>query len=286
MDLITAAPHSKAVIVLVHGMQEYSNRYQAFCNYLNDHGYSTIRYDLIGHGQHLPAKLKGYFGFKGWHNFITQLHHYVRLAHTRFPGQRVILFGHSMGTIIIRSYLQKYSDFDGLILSGAPFYNPLWAAGKMLSAGIVRIKGARSKSRLLDKLTTGGFIKSIPHPRTKLDWLSHNPKNVQKYADDPDCGFSFTSQGYNDLYEGMREVGHLRHFRSQHPVPILFLTGRDDPCAGNKGQVQETLKTLVKAGYHDLTKHRYPRMRHEILFEDKSMVVKHDIVDWLDHKFA
>ncbi|HJA24370.1 MAG TPA: lysophospholipase [Candidatus Limosilactobacillus intestinavium] len=284
MESITRAPHSKAVIVLVHGMQEHSNRYQAFCDYLAQHGYSSVRYDLIGHGQNLPAQLKGYFGFKGWHNFIFQLHKYVQLAHREFPDQPVILFGHSMGTIIIRSYIQKYDDFDGMILSGTPFYNPLWVFGKLISSGIVMAKGAKSKSRLLDKLTTGQFIKKIPHPKTNLDWLSHNSKDVQSYIDDPDCGFSFTSQGYNDLYEGMREVGHLRYFHSNHPVPVLFLNGRDDPCAGKKSQVQSSLNMLVKAGYHDMTHHSYPQMRHEILFERDATVVMNDIVNWLERK--
>lgn len=285
MDVITKASHSKAVIVLVHGMQEYSNRYQPFCEYLAKHGYSSIRYDLIGHGQHLPANLKGYFGFKGWHNFVSQLHRYVQKAHADFPDQPVILFGHSMGTIIIRSYLQKYDDFDGMILSGVPFYNPLWIFGKALSSMIVRVRGEKSKSHLLDKLTTGSFIKDIPHPKTKLDWLSHNDKDVKDYISDPDCGFSFTSQGYNDLYEGMREVGHLRFFHSQHPVPILFLNGQDDPCAGKKFQVRASIKALRQAGYHDLIHHVYPKMRHEILAERDASVVMHDIVTWLDRKF-
>lgn len=284
MDAITRAPHSKAVIVLVHGMQEHSNRYQAFCDYLADHGYSSIRYDLIGHGQHLPDQLKGYFGFKGWHNFLTQLHKYVQLAHSEFKDQPVILFGHSMGTIIIRSYIQQYDDFDGMILSGVPFYNPLWVFGKLLSSEIVWFKGAKSKSPLLDKLTTGQFIKNIPHPKTKLDWLSHNPNDVQSYIKDPDCGFSFTSQGYNDLYEGMREVGHLRSFRTHHPVPVLFLNGHDDPCAGKASQVKASITTLINAGYRDLTHHSYPQMRHEILFERDSSIVMNDIVKWLDQK--
>ena len=285
MNSITRAPHSKAVVVLVHGMQEYSGRYQNFCEYLAKHGYSSIRYDLLGHSRQLAAQLKGYFGFKGWHNFVSQLHNYVREAHTQFQGQPVILFGHSMGTIIIRSYLQKYDDFDGIILSGAPFYNPLWALGKLISSGIVLVKGQKSKSRLLDKLTTGSFIKSIPHPRTPLDWLSHNRKDVQSYIADPDCGFSFSSQGYNDLYEGMREIGHLRFFHSHHPVPVLFLNGRDDPCAGNPSQLKKTIQALLRAGYKDRTHHSYPHMRHEILFEKKSQMVMGDIVSCLDRKF-
>lgn len=284
--MISEAPQAKAVVILVHGMQEYSERYADFCKYLNGCGYSTLRYDLLGHGKELPAAERGYFGQSGWQNLVHQLHQYVQQAHVRFLGQRVMLFGHSMGTIVIRSYLQHYHDFDGMILTGVPYYNPLWRGGKLLSKIVIQWKGPRHISPLLTKLTIGGFNRKISHPLTDVDWLSYNRLNVQAYIHDAACGHPFTSQGYHDLYEGMRELGKLRHFTSPHPVPILFLNGADDPCAGNMAQVKQTAHVLQNAGYHDLTFKRYQNMRHEILFEANAMVVKQDIVNWLDQNCA
>lgn len=286
MKLINRVPHSKAVVILVHGMQEYSDRYQDFCEYLASKGYSTIRYDLLGHGKKLAAKSRGYFGIHGWQNLLDQLHHYVQLAHKEFKGQRVILFGHSMGTIIIRSYLQHYHDFDGMILSGVPYYNPLWRMGKVLSKALMAIKGAHHHSRLLNKLTTGGFNQKIKHPKTAFDWLSHNQKDVHDYIKDRACGFPFTNRGYHDLYDGMKELGNLRHFRSKRSVPVLFMNGEDDPCAGSKSQVRDSYQMLKHAGYSDLTLKVYHQMRHEILFEKDAMKVQQDVVNWLDQKFT
>lgn len=283
--LISKVPHSKAVVVLVHGMQEYSDRYANFCKYLTSQGYSCIRYDLLGHGKKLPPKERGYFGKNGWNQLIQQLHQQVQQAHLRFPNQKVILFGHSMGTIIIRSYLQCYQDFDGMILSGVPYYNPLWRVGKLLSKAIISFKGSHNTSRLLTKLTTGGFNKKISHPLTKFDWLCHNQVDVRSYIRDVACGFPFTNQGYSDLYDGMGKLGKLRHFTSKHPVPILFLNGADDPCAGNKSQVKSSFEMLRNAGYRDATLKIYQKMRHEILFEKDASEVKQDIVNWLDQRF-
>lgn len=284
--MISEAPHSKAVIILVHGMQEYSDRYKGFCDYLKTKGYSTIRYDLLGHGKNLSPKKRGYFGRNGWQNLLDQLHQYVQQAHSQFAGQKVILFGHSMGTIIIRSYLQHYHDFDGMILSGVPYYNPLWRAGKLLSRFIISVKGSRGTSNLLTKLTTGGFNKKIKHPLTKFDWLCHNPADVKAYIKDKACGFPFTNRGYSDLYDGMGELEKLKHFRSEHPVPALFLNGKDDPCAGNRSQVKDSFNALKNAGYRDLTLKVYQHMRHEILFEKNARIVERDIVNWLNQKFA
>ncbi len=284
--MITEVPGSKAVIVLVHGMQEYSDRYKKFCDYLNQHGYSTIRYDLLGHGKKLPLHLHGYFGRHGWQNLINQLHEQVQLAHSRFKNQQVILFGHSMGTIIIRSYLQHYHDFDGVILSGVPYYNPLWRVGKLLSKTLSAVKGAKNTSPLLTKLTTGGFNQKIDHPHTDFDWLSHNVKDVRAYIKDKYCGIPFTNAGYSALYDGMKELGRLRQFHSKHAVPLLFLNGQDDPCAGNEQQRQTSLNTLKHAGYRNITAKTYQHMRHEILFEEEAHLVQEDIVDWLKKHFA
>lgn len=284
--MILEAPHSKAVVILVHGMQEYSDRYADFCQYLTSQGYSCVRYDLLGHGKKLSASERGYFGNDGWQKLLQQLHRHVQQAHSQFPGQKVILFGHSMGTIIIRTYLQDYQDFDGIILSGVPYYNPLWRAGKLVSKAMIHFQGAHHHSRLLTKLTTGGFNKKISHPLTHFDWLSHNHLNVQSYINDKACGWPFTNQGYSDLYDGMGQLGKLRHFTSQHPVPVLFLSGADDPCAGGKSRVTNSFRMIKNAGYRDATLKVYPKMRHEILFEGHALAVKQDIVQWLNQRFA
>lgn len=284
--MINRATHSKAVVVLVHGMQEYGDRYRDFCDYLKTNDYSSIRYDLLGHGQKISPRARGYFGIHGWENLLDQLHQYVQQAHDQFANQKVILFGHSMGTIIIRSYLQHYHDFDGMIMSGVPFYNPMWRAGKLISKAIIAVKGPRRTSSLLTKLTTGGYNKKIKHPLTDFDWLCHNQADVRAYIKDRACGFPFTNQGYSDLYDGMKELGKLKHFRSQRPVPVLFVNGRDDPCSGTNSQIATSLDALRRAGFHDLTSKVYQGMRHEILFEKKGAIVEADIVKWLDQRFA
>ena len=57
---------------------------------------------------------------------------------------------------------------------------------------------------MLDNIATGGFNKVITDPRTPLDWLSYETSNVDAYIADPLCGFSFTNQGYLDLFKGMK----------------------------------------------------------------------------------
>lgn len=170
-------------------------------------------------------------------------------------------------------------------MTGSPYYNSLWRLGKILSKVIISTQGPHNTSGLLSKLTTSGFNKNIKEPRTDFDCLCYNRADVQAYIQDAGCGFPFTNQGYSDPYDGIGELGQLKHFTSRHPVPALLLSGKDDPCAGNSKQVSDSVNTLKNAGYQDLTAKTYPHMRHEILFEENKDLVEKDIVHWLDRKF-
>ena len=87
----------KAVVFVVHGMQEYQKRYEGFAKYLNSRGIACITYDLPGHGLDCPKEDLGYFGDKdGWSNLVESAVEIAKMAHKEFPDTPVIYFGHSM----------------------------------------------------------------------------------------------------------------------------------------------------------------------------------------------
>ena len=53
----------------------------------------------------------------------------------RYPGKKLCLIGHSMGSLVSLSCLKQYSEaFDALLLSGCPAPNP--AAGPGMALGV------------------------------------------------------------------------------------------------------------------------------------------------------
>ena len=52
---IYEAEKPKAVIKVIHGMQEYQDRYRMFAEYLQVAGYTVVTADLRGHGPNAPA---------------------------------------------------------------------------------------------------------------------------------------------------------------------------------------------------------------------------------------
>lgn len=278
----------EAVVFTVHGMQEHKERYEALARYLNTQNIACITYDLPGHGETAgDEENKGWFGEKdGWKNLVESAVDIAVLAQREFPGKPVIFFGHSMGTMIGRAFLETYDGLiDGMILSGAPCYNPGCIFGKATAQLIGKAKGKKGHSRLLDVMATGSFNKAIEHPRTDLDWLSYNEKNVDDYIADEWCGFPFTIQGYADLFELMIRMNDVSLYRCTKPdLPILFFAGEDDPCTGGDKGFRNSVETIEKAGYQNVESRQYPHMRHETLHEDDAETVMKDTADWIREK--
>jgi alpha-beta hydrolase superfamily lysophospholipase len=105
----------------------------------------------------------------------------------------------------------------------------------LAAAKIERMRqGARGKTKLLSFLSFGSFNKGF-EGRTPFDWLSRDPDAVDRYVDDPRCGFECTDQLWIDLLEALLDNGrperltmplrsHNSYRRVRHPaihVPCL-----------------------------------------------------------------
>jgi len=278
----------KAALFVVHGMQEHKERYESFAKYMNGRGYGVVLYDLPGHGQSLLDDTDGWFGEEnGWDTLVGSAVEMEMRTRKEFPGVPVIYFGHSMGTMVGRTFLQKYDRMiDGIILSGLPASNGAAGAGKTLAKTVIKAKGKKYRSGLLTAMAVGGFAKSVKDARTPLDWLSYNEDNVDAYMQDPLCGRPFTAQGYYDLFDGMVRMSDLTAFLVTSPdLPVLLFAGEDDPCIGGEKGWKDTVDRFGKLGYTDVTSHLFTGMRHETMNEKNGQDVMAYAADWLDAHF-
>ena len=121
----------KGLVQFAHGMAEHKERYLPFMQFLADHGYACLINDHRGHGASVksPDDL-GYFYAGGAAALVADLHQLTLWFRQRYPGPKLILFGHSMGSLAVRVYRQKYDgDIDGLVVCGSPGANPAAGAG-------------------------------------------------------------------------------------------------------------------------------------------------------------
>ena len=277
----TAEP--KAVVKIIHGMEEHQGRYRAFAEYLQAAGYAVVTADLRGHGKTAPT-LSHIAGWDGHVLLLDDEDVILDEIHKRWPGAPVDIVAHSMGSIIARAWLQTQSrGLHKVVLSGYPNPNSAAGAGILLTDVLSSFKGGKKHSKLVDGMVLGPFSKAIPDAKSPLDWLSYNAENVKRYEEDPLCGVPFTLGSYNALFRMIDLMNKPENYRDvRKDLPILLISGREDPCTGGEKGRQDSLEILQKAGFSELTVVTLDGMRHEILNENRRDEVCRDIIEFLD----
>ncbi|MBO4470754.1 MAG: alpha/beta hydrolase [Clostridia bacterium] len=277
----TEAP--KAIVKFIHGMEEYQDRYEPFAEYLQAAGYTVVTADLRGHGKNAPI-LSHIADKEGHLRLLEDEEAILDEIHGRWPGMPVILFGHSMGTIIARAFLQKHSgEFHKVALSGYPNPNGAAGAGILLTDVIASVKGGKGYSKLVDGMVLGPFAKAVPKAVTPQDWLSVNRENVQRYIADPLCGVRFTLGSYNALFHLIRMMDSPEQYETvRKDLPILLISGKEDPCTGGEKGRADSENRLRRAGFRNLEIITLDGMRHEILNETGRENVFRRILEFMD----
>ena len=83
----------------------------------------------------------------------------------------------------------------------------------------------------------------------------------------------------------MKRAYDVKHWKCTRPeMPVLFISGAEDPCLGSVRQFASAVKNMRSAGYRDVKGKLYQGMRHEILNEKDKEKVYHDIAVYMKKK--
>ena len=262
---------AKAHVVIAHGMSEHIGRYDRFARALNDAGYSVSGLDHRGHGRTGDVTGKGKVGPGAADALIEDLHQVVEDA-----PRPVVLFGHSMGSMIGQAYLTRHGDaIDACVLSGCP---GVLEGSEEIAAGLKEAAEGGMADEPADLLSANneGF-----EGRTSYDWLSRDPAEVDKYVADPYCGSNnpmtyaflaglFAQAAPSTSPEAIANI--------PTDLPVLFITGSRDPVAGGT----KVLEQRLRGNGNDVTALWYEDARHELLNETNRDDVTKDVINWLD----
>lgn len=272
----------KAWVHINHGMSEHALRYDDFAQQLVKAGYAVVAHNHRGHGNSKTTQLGSYAEHDGWGKVLADLNE-VRTALCD-PALPFYLFGHSMGSFIVQSYLCHYDNpIDGLILSGSNRQPVnLSYIGKLIAQFEKFRLGQNESSALMQFLSFGSFNQSCKPCRTEYDWLSRDPAQVDKYIADPLCGFACSTGLWHDLLFALVQLFKKDSLvKIQANLPILMLGGTNDPV-GMMGKGLPKLASAYKsAGQNNVSMKLYPNARHEILNEVNKKEVIADIIYWL-----
>ncbi len=275
------------VVQLVHGMTEHIARYRHFAEFLSDAGYIVVGNDHLGHGKTSENGGKdGYFGRKGSHLFV--LRDIVKLMEqtkSLYGDLPYFIFGHSMGSFFTRvlCYTYKSKMPTGVIISGTGGPNSSIKSALFMSDVFRILRGQYGYSKMLNNLAFKGFNLGIKEPRTDLDWLTRDESVVDIYIKDKKCMFKFTTSALHELFS--------IHYKANEPslvmrtpkdLPMLFISGTEDPVGLYGVGVAEAFELYQKAEIKDLTLRLYPDARHELINETNKDEVFAQLLTWLN----
>ena len=279
----------RAVVQIAHGIAEHIDRYRPFMEFLADNGFVAAGNDHLGHGKSIRVpEEQGFFAEKdGWWRVVDDMDKLHDIMSKEYPELPYVLFGHSMGSFLTRTYLIKHPDkYDGVILSGTGHQSPALVLGGNAAASVMaKLNGAMGNGTKLDSLAFGTYLNKIENPRTKFDWLSRDTEQVDKYIADPLCGFVGKIGLYRDMMQGIKFITNKKNIaQMSKEKPVYFMSGDGDPVGDYGKGVEREYKDFCDAGLHDVFMRLYPGGRHEMLNETNKEQVYQDILNWLNEK--
>lgn len=279
----------KAVLLLVHGSVEHAARYKRFANYLSSQGIAVIAHDMRGHGE--TTKLNGQIAYleeNGWLKIKEDLRELKELVCNEYPQKPLFIFGHSMGSILVRDFIGSYGrGLCGAICMGTTYGQPGLAKFSLLLVDLVLMfKKSETISPKLNNTIYGKFNSEMENPKTEVDFLSRDEAEVQKYINDVYCGSTVTINYAQQLAKGSLLASKPQTF-SQTPkdLPILLVSGSKDPVGGkNMVGVKKVLQAFKKVGKNNVEMKIYEGARHELLNETNRKEISRYLLAWILNK--
>jgi alpha-beta hydrolase superfamily lysophospholipase len=262
------------IVVIAHGLGEHARRYELFATELNQAGYTVFALDHRGHGGSPGPSGLGDFGVGGWNALVSDMVQIVEIAREECEGLKLTLFGHSMGSFAAQQFVLDHSELiDALILSGSA------AVDKLFETNAESIENMQEEG----KSAFSPYNALFEPARTDFDWLSRDTAEVDKYIEDPLCGFDLVPEsGIGMVVEAaqLSDPELLRRIRSD--LPMLLVAGDMDPVTGQLAFLEVLKQRYEAAGIGNIETRYYKGGRHEMLNEINREEVVSDLVSWLD----
>src|SRR5690606_1115600 len=243
-------------------------------------------HDQRGHGRTAERNgVEGYFSEQqGFDRVVMDAREVISAVQQQIGEMPFILFGHSMGSIIARRFIQLHSgSVCRAVLSGTAGKPGI--AGKLgilLAKANGKLNGRDVKSKMLGSLVFGPYIKAFEEEESVFAWLSSDASEVAKYEADPMSGFVSTNQFFADLIGGTLLINKKEEIaKIRKDLPILLIAGSKDPVGRNGEDLFAAAADYRKAGIQEIQVFLGEESRHELLHEVKKKHYFKVMADWM-----
>ena len=266
------------ILVVATGLAEHAARYNRLSAFLKNHNVQLYCIDHLGQGVY--ANNLGVWPSDGFFECVSNMNSLVDYVHDKNPDKKIVLFGHSMGSFMSLAYVEQFaSNINGCILSGTNDQQPflILNSGILIAAIQELFMGKNKPSRLLNSMSFGQFNAQFRPNRTEFDWLSRDDKEVDKYVQDPLCGYVPSVGLFKELFKALSVIyKEDKIAKIPKHLPIHLMSGSNDPVGANSKGPLSLAARLEKADLNNVTLRIFDQMRHECLNEQgNDAVMKH-----------
>lgn len=277
---------AKGIFQIVHGMVEHKERYYDFIEWLVDKGYICVIHDHRGHGASINENIElGYMGKGGWKAMVEDVKIVGDWARKTYGPLEFTLFGHSMGSMVVRSYLKRHDDtIDRLFVCGTPSDNPAKVVGKALAWVLGTFGGWHKRPQLLQKISFKNYNKGFESDTLRYEkaWCCSVHDIQVEMKNNPLCNYIFTTNGFYNLYSLMIDCYSPKGWKSSNcDIPVHFISGDQDPCRRSDEDFHKAVEFLRSRGYVNVSERLYPGLRHQLLNEVGKERIMDDILAWM-----
>lgn len=251
------AEPSKGTVLILHGLNEHSGRYEHVLDHLAGVGFSALAIDYRGWG--LAEGKRGCL--RSFDEYVMDALRGLRLARHKMGGEGpLFLLGHSQGGLLAaRTAMEEGLGLSGLVLS-AP----------ALGIGVEVPFFKRALAALASKLVPDLSMPSdIP-----IEWLSRDPEMLAWTAADPLMLGIGTARWFT---ETQRTQALVLSGAASITVPTLFLIAGDERLVSTEAN----RAFRGRLGGPEPTWIEYPELRHEVFNEVERAQVLGDLSAWL-----
>lgn len=250
----------RGLVVLMHGLNEHSGRYNDFARELNANGFKVYGMDWIGHG-----------GSDGLHGYVHSLDYavddlksFLDKILTENPGFPCFCFGHSTGAAIVLKAMIDPKVEDSV-------------SGVVLTSPAIRIQPSHPLVVMLAPVMSF-FIPTFQLNTSNKKGMpvSRDPEAlVAKYSDP----LVYTGPvRVRTGYEILRTTAYLQKNLERLRVPFFVLHGAADTVT----DPDASQKLYEEASSTDKTIKLLEGFLHDLLFEPEREEIMAGIIDWLN----
>jgi acylglycerol lipase len=240
-----------ASVLLVHGLGEHSGRYEHVGDQTAAAGLDVHAYDHRGAG--------GSGGRRGhverWSLYHDDLQERLAAVRASAAGRPVVLYGHSMGGLIVLGYLLTGRPKPDLAILSSPGLDSTLASWKKALAPIL--------GRVTPTLAVPNGIDGAT--------LSRDPSVAAKVGADPLAAKASTARFGA---EALTEQARVRREYASLTLPTLVLHGLDDGLVPPKA-------SEILASLPNVERRTYPGLRHELHNEPEGPAIVDEMIAWI-----